>query len=195
MPVSDDLDQLDQVDQLLGTFFRSEMPDPWPGFHSPLSRAALLTAAPLPGSDSEDSTLPTFAGVVGVAPSPEPERLPVQRCVVIPPVVSPTSLPSSSRARHQDRQVFYSRFALATVVLVMVGGVWSVGGLTLHDQGHSPFFTPEPGRAERKQLPIPESEPEPAPEKHVKSSLFLEQGTDGRTGFRIEVSEEAPPQR
>jgi hypothetical protein len=174
MPPGDDLDQL------LGAFFRSEMPDPWPGFQPSLSQTAPLKAAPLPGTDPrQEAVRPALDGVLVGPPLPTEEPARSQ------PLSSVSRSPGSARAN-------WSRLALAVALLVLLGGLWALGGSAVPEQGTPPSFKIQPGRAEPIPIPLPETSPE-VPEKNVKSSISLEQGADGRTGFRIDVREEAPP--
>jgi hypothetical protein len=150
----------DDLDQLLGAFFRSELPDPWPGFQPSLSRTLAVT--PRPPSLSE--------------PALEP---------------APLVLPSTARALAHG--LWLSRLALAASLALLVAGLWLLGGLALPGDGSLPAL--RPGSATHQELPIPiESVPDPGPEK-LPAAISLEQGPDGRTGLRINLSGELPPNR
>jgi hypothetical protein len=87
-----------------------------------------------------------------------------------------------------------SRLSLAAAILVMVGGLWLLGGLPLPNRSEIPLGTNpgQPDAARFKWLDLLQPS-ETRPKKNVKDSISLEQGADGRTGVRIDIREESPP--
>jgi hypothetical protein len=162
----------DELDSLLGAFFKGQMPDPWPAFRPP-SVEHLRSAhrnGVAPPADRPIRLLPEPRKDKDTRPRPDP-----------PPA------PRWSGAR--------SRLALAAAVLVFAfaalclparftspGSGLSVGGRT--EASKEPFGP----------LFLPPDSPKPAttaPPK-VKSSMSLEQDGEGRTGIKITVEELVP---
>jgi len=131
------------IDALLGAFFRSEMPSPWPAFR-PAARTRL---------------------------SPGP--VPVPR-----------------------RSAYAGKFALAASVALLVVGTWLLPAtFAPAPRGQSLPIIGPPSASKGGLTPIhlqPAQPGTPAPDK-TKSSLLLEQGSDGRTQLKITVEELPSP--
>jgi hypothetical protein len=156
----------DELDQLLGSFFRSEMPDPWPSFQPPLSRALTL-----PDRSSDRSLGGSRSSLLLHAPEPMGAR---------------DRRPFAGR-------LFRSRVALAASIALLLGGLWALGGMSISGMRGPNLPSLQPGEATHRGLPAPiPAETEPPPAEKVKSSLSLQQSPDGRTGIRI-ITEEIVP--
>jgi hypothetical protein len=109
---------------------------------------------------------------------------------------APTRLPLA-QARATRRPTYAGRLALAASVGLLFVGSWLLPAKPTPraPQGQT-LPTIGPASASRGGLlPVhlqPEQPGTPTPDK-VKSSLHLEQGSDGRTGIKITVEEYPPP--
>ena len=132
------------LDALLGTFFRAEMPAPWPAFRRPTRTRLALDQA-------RAARRPAYAGRLALAAS---VGLLFVGSYLLPTTISPRAPRAES---------------LPTIGPASA----SKGGLP--------------------QIELPAEKPGRNAKDKYKSSLHLEQGSDGRTGVKITVEEYPSP--
>jgi hypothetical protein len=180
--VSTTLPPEDDLDALLGAFFRSEMPDPWPTFQPPLSREQVVA---LPARRAAAWNWPLFMkGVFRSGPRSSGEEEAPRGLSSSPPGVGSLRPPLRK-----------SRLALAaSVALLIAASLVLPGRLTAPgDSGPSvgSDASADPSFLRPMVAPSPDAGSGPIPDK-LKATPYLQQDGD-RTGYGIRFTPERAP--